>query len=97
MTGIVGCGRYLVMVAGAGSLPSPENSENAERFLRFMLSPVAQQYFSAQTFEYPLVEGVRTQHVLVALDKIVKPDLTAGDLTDLASTQTLLQDTGVLP
>ncbi len=87
----------IVMVAGAGILSSAENGENAERFLRFMLSPVAQQYFSAQTFEYPLVEGVRTQHVLVALDKIVKPDLTAGDLTDLAGTQTLLQDTGVLP
>ena len=87
----------IVMVAGAGILSSAENRENAEGFLRFMLSPVAQQYFAAQTFEYPLVDGVRTQHVLVELDNIVKPDLTAGDLTDLAGTQTLLQDTGVLP
>jgi iron(III) transport system substrate-binding protein len=87
----------IVMVAGAGILSSAENSENAERFIRFMLSPVAQQYFAAQTFEYPLVEGVKTQHVLVALENIVKPDLTAGDLTDLAGTQVLLQDTGVLP
>lgn len=87
----------IVMVAGAGILSSAENEANAKRFLQFMLSPVAQQYFAAQTFEYPLVEGVKTQHVLVALDKIDKPDLTAGDFTDLAGTQALLQDTGVLP
>ena len=87
----------IVMVSGAGILSSAENRENADRFLKFMLSPVAQQYFASQTFEYPLVEGVRTQHVLVALDEILKPDLTAGDLTDLAGTQALLQDTGILP
>ena len=87
----------IIMVAGAGILSSAENRDNAERFLQFMLSPVAQQYFTGQTFEYPLVEGVRTQPVLVAMEEIVKPDLTAGDLTDLAGTQALLQDTGVLP
>ena len=47
----------VVMVAGAGILSSGENRENAERFLEFMLSQVAQQYFAGQTFEYPLVEG----------------------------------------
>ncbi len=87
----------IVMVAGSGILSSAENRENAEKFLQFMLSPVAQQYFAAQTFEYPLVEGVKTQHVLVALESILKPDFTAGDLTDLAGTQALLQDVGVLP
>ena len=87
----------IVMVAGAGILASAENAENAERFLQFMLSPVAQQYFAGQTFEYPLVEGVKTQRVLIPLSDIVKPELTAGDLVDLAGTQALLQDTGVLP
>ena len=87
----------IVMVAGAGILASAENGENAERFLQFMLSPVAQQYFTGQTFEYPLVDGVKTQHVLIPLADIVKPDLTASDLGDLAGTQALLQDTGVLP
>ena len=36
----------LVMVAGAGILETAEKRENAERFLRFMLSKVAQQYFA---------------------------------------------------
>ena len=87
----------IVMVAGAGVLATAENRDNAESFLQFMLSPVAQQYFAGQTFEYPLVAGVKTQRVLVALEEIVKPNLTAGDLTDLAGTQALLQDTGILP
>ncbi len=87
----------IVMVAGAGILSSAKNVENAERFLKFMLSPVAQQYFAGQTFEYPLVEGVKIQRVLVPLADIVKPDLTAGDLVDLKGTQALLQDAGVLP
>ena len=87
----------IIMVAGAGILASAENPANAQRFLEFMLSPVAQQYFAGQTFEYPLVEGVNTQRMLTPLTDIVKPDLTAGDLVDLKGTQTLLRDAGVLP
>ncbi len=87
----------IVMVAGAGILSTAENPDNAARFLHFMLSPVAQQYFAGQTFEYPLVEGVNTQRVLVPLTDIIKPDLSAGDLVDLQGTQELLQETGVLP
>ena len=55
----------IVMVAGAGILATAENRDNAERFMQFMLSPVAQQYFASQTFEYPLVKGVKTQRVLI--------------------------------
>ena len=87
----------IVMVAGAGILSSAENRQNAERFLEFMLSPVAQQYFAGQTFEYPLVEGVKTERVLVPLADIAKPELTAGDLVDLKGTQELLRESGVLP
>ena len=46
----------LVMVAGAGIIDSSENKENAEKFLQFMLSKLGQQYFTGQTFEYPLIE-----------------------------------------
>ena len=51
----------LIMVAGAGTLSTADNKDNAERFIQFMLSPVAQQYFAGQTFEYPLIEGVKVQ------------------------------------
>jgi iron(III) transport system substrate-binding protein len=51
----------LVMVAGAGRLVNGDNEANALKFLDFMLSTVAQQYFAGQTYEYPLVEGVTIQ------------------------------------
>ena len=85
------------MVAGAGILSSSENRENAEKFLEFMLSQVAQQYFAGQTFEYPLVEGVKTSRLLVPLSEINQPNVALKDLTDLEGTVKLLRKTGVLP
>ena len=87
----------VVMVAGAGILSSGENRENAERFLEFMLSQVAQQYFAGQTFEYPLVEGVNTDRLLVPFEEINQPSVPLKDLADLEGTVKLLRETGVLP
>ena len=86
-----------VMVAGAGILDSSDNRDAAEKFLEFMLSRVGQQYFAGQTFEYPLVEGVKVPHVLVPLDEINHPSIPLKDLKDLEGTQKLLRETGVLP
>ncbi len=86
----------LVMVAGAGILSTAENRENAERFLRFMLSKVAQQYFAGQTFEYPLVEGVNTNRLLTPIDQINRPDIDMAALDDLEGTQRLLREVGIL-
>ena len=85
------------MVAGAGILSASEHRENAEKFLEFLLSQVAQQYFASQTFEYPLVDGVSTSRVLVPLSEIHRPSVSVNDLTDLEGTVRLLRETGVLP
>ncbi len=87
----------LIMVAGAGILSSSKHKDLAERFVEFMLSPVAQQYFASQTFEYPLVEGVVTHRELVPLDQLQHPEIDLADLADLEGTLKLLRDTGVLP
>ena len=87
----------IIMVAGAGILGTSENRANAEKFLSFMLSQVGQQYFASQTFEYPLVEYVKTSRVLTALADINSPQIAAASLTDLAGTQKLLRETGILP
>ena len=87
----------LIMVAGAGILSTSENRENAEKFLEFMLSQVGQQYFAGQTFEYPLVDGVTTPHVLVPLSEINNPNIPSKDLADLKGTQDLLRQAGVIP
>ena len=87
----------LVMVAGAGILETAEDRENAERFLRFMLSRVAQQYFAGETFEYPLVEGVKTHRLLVPLSEVNRPNIDAASLSDIRGTQALLRDLGIIP
>ncbi len=87
----------LVMVAGASILNTSENRDNAEAFMRFMLSRVAQQYFAGQTFEYPLVEGVKTHRLLPPLDTLNGPDIDLSQLSDLQGTDALLRETGVIP
>ena len=87
----------MVMVAGAGVLSTADNPETAEKFLNFMLSEVGQLYFTTRTFEYPLVEGVKTHSLLVPLERLNIPDIPARGLEDLEETQQLLRETGVLP
>jgi iron(III) transport system substrate-binding protein len=87
----------LVMVAGAGRLASSQNAENAERFIEFMLSPVAQQYFAGKTYEYPLVEGVTINPSLTPLAELNALDIELEDLADLAGTTALLNEVGALP
>ena len=81
----------------AGPHPAADNPENAEAFVRFLLSKVAQQYFAGSTFEYPLVEEVRPSVLLTPLEEIGQPDITLADLGDLAGTQAMLQEVGALP
>ena len=87
----------LVMVAGAGVLDASDNKELATKFVEFLLSTVAQQYFAGQTFEYPLVEGVATNRLLTPLDEINQPTIPLAQLADLAGTTQLLRDAGALP
>ena len=87
----------IIMVAGAGILANSENRDTAEQFLGYMLSPVAQEYFAGETFEYPLVAGVETQRGLIPLSDIAHPNIPLKQLADLQGTQTLLRDTGILP
>ena len=61
-----------------------------------MLSTVAQQYFAGQTYEYPLVEGVKTNRILTPMEEINRPDIDMAQLEDLAGTQTMLRDLGIL-
>ena len=88
----------LVMVSGAGILKEAENQENAEKFLSFLLSVPGQQYFAAQTFEYPVIEGVAVSALLPAADELDAQalDIPLADLADLQGTQDLLLDLGII-
>ncbi len=87
----------IIMVAGAGVLSSSDNVDLAQWFLRFLLSPPAQSYFASETFEYPLISGIRAQGGQVPISDFAHPDVPVAVLADLETTQTLLRATGILP
>ncbi len=87
----------LVMVSGAGVLATAPHSENAFRFIRFLLSEESQRFFSSETFEYPLLRSVEASPGLVPLSELQAAEIGLADLADLEGTIRLLQVTGVLP
>ena len=86
-----------MLVNGAGILSTSKNVEYARRFLGFMLSQEGQEYFAAQTFEYPLALGIATDPLLVPLDQLELPDVDLSRLDDVQGTQQLLREVGIIP
>ena len=86
----------IVNVTGAGILKTGETDADALEFVRFLVSPEAQQYFVDQTFEYPLIDGVDAPEGLPELDSLVNPGLDLSDLESLADTQALLSRHGLI-
>jgi iron(III) transport system substrate-binding protein len=86
----------MVNVAGAGILATSKNQDAGARFVEFMLGQEAQQYFANETFEYPLIPGIKTPPQLKPLSDIRTPRIDLGSLTDLKGTLKLLQEAGVL-
>lgn len=88
----------LVNVAGVGVLDSSDERDLAIRFIEFLLSDEAQQYFADETFEYPLAQGVAALPAnVVPLDQLQPPDIDLSDLADLEGTLEMLREAGVLP
>lgn len=87
----------LVMPAGVGVLKTSDSQNEAEKLIDFLLSPVAQQYFATQTYEYPLVDGVVTPRELPPLPDLNAARVDLADLSDLQGTLALLREVGALP
>ncbi|HEX8683706.1 MAG TPA: extracellular solute-binding protein [Ardenticatenaceae bacterium] len=86
----------LINVAGVGIVDTAPHQEAAEAFVNFLLTEEAQQYFSDETKEYPLVAGVEPDPMLPALSEIETPEINLSDLDDLQGTLDLLQELGIL-
>ena len=86
----------IVNVSGAGILNGSELDADALEFVRYLVSEAAQQYFVDTTFEYPLLPGVAAPEGLPSLESLVTPGLDLSDLDDLATTQRLLADAGLI-
>jgi iron(III) transport system substrate-binding protein len=89
----------LVSVAGAAVLSSSDQSDDAERFVEFLLSDEGQRFYvdAAEEAEYPLVAGIEPKEGLPPLGELEGPDV---DLTsfgaELEATVELLRETGYL-
>jgi iron(III) transport system substrate-binding protein len=87
----------LFLVSGATILKSSDHRDQAEKFVEFLLSQEAQQYFSDETHEYPLVDGVSPDPGLPPLADMHPPEIDLSDLTDLEGSLKMMQETGILP
>ena len=87
----------VILVAGVGLIEESNNKDFGKRFIKFLLSASGQQYFSAQTYEFPLNDNAKPNNLLPALADITKPSIDLGDLIDLAGTQDMLREVGALP
>ena len=87
----------LINVAGVAILGASKNRDAALRFIEYLLSDDAQEYFRDQTSEYPLAAGVAARPELAPLDELNAPSLALTSLADLEGTLALLQEVGALP
>jgi len=87
----------LINVAGAGVVKSTKHKEEAEKFVRFLLSAEAQHYFTEETFEYPLAAGVPLVSGLKPLAELDPPDVDLSNLDDLQGTLDLMREVGIIP
>jgi iron(III) transport system substrate-binding protein len=85
----------LVNVASAGILRTTDRPDMAQQLVDYLLGP-GQEYFAAETYEYPLVEGVAPGSELPPLSDLQGPDLELGVFgEELAATLELLDSVGL--
>jgi iron(III) transport system substrate-binding protein len=86
----------LINIAGLAILKTAKNPKAAAKFVAYMLSKSAQQYFATKTHEYPLAKGVASKKSLVPLADIKQPNIDLNELQSLQETVKLLRSTKVL-
>jgi iron(III) transport system substrate-binding protein len=69
-----------VNISGAGVIKTAPNRENAVRFLEYLTSDTAQQYFANGNHEYPVVTGLAGSEALQSLGEFKADSLNAGQL-----------------
>ena len=67
-------------MTAASILDGTEQGDDAEALIEFLLSPEAQEYFSDETFEYPLAAGAEPNAALPPFEEI---SATRVDLDEL--------------
>ena len=87
----------LLIASTVSVIETTDHADEAARFVEFLLSRDAQEYFSEETFEYPLASGVEPAQDLEPLDTVDTPDIDIGALgADLRTTAEMISESGLL-
>ena len=62
-------------ISGGGILKHAPNKDNAVKLLEFLLTPEAQQHIVNNTFEYPMIPGVKANKLIAQFGLDFKQDL----------------------
>ena len=82
-------------LSGGGVAANAPNKDNAVKFLEYLASDQAQQYFSAGNDEYPAVPGVGISPSVASLGFFKPDDLDATAIANnIPAAQALLNETG---
>ncbi len=86
----------LVNATAAGITKKGAENPVAVAFIRYLLSEEGQQTFVAETWEYPVIDGVSDPEGIPALDTLEGPQIDLADLDSLEDTEALLTELGLL-
>lgn len=88
----------LLLVAGMGVLNSSNHKEDAQAFIEFLLSPAAQQYFTGEVSEFPIVPGTIVTRQDINLDDVIRvaPEVDLNTIGDLEGTLEMIRAAGLL-
>ena len=82
----------ILMLSGVGVTTSSTQSKDALRFIEWLTSEVAQQWFAQITYEYPTLANISTHPDVPPLIIENLADLTQQNLSDIGPTRMLLQE-----
>ena len=63
-----------INISGAGILKSSKNTKNSEKFIEFLLSEIAQNHIVNNTYEYPVLFGVKSNKNISKFGENFKED-----------------------
>lgn len=86
----------LLIDTAAGVLATSDRTDEAEQLVAFLLSPAAQEFFSQETFEYPLAAGVAPSEVLPPLEELQPVRIDLDQLgAGLERTREMIEQSGL--
>lgn len=88
----------LMLVAGMGVLNTSRNKDAAVRFIDFLLSPQAQQFFTGEVHEFPVTKGIIVSRPGLSFEEAQAkaPDIDLNTIGDLEGTLAMVREAGLL-